>query len=106
MSANSSGRVVLRAMDRSGLEQRSSKELHDLAVKSAVHRLDIKFLWSLVEAVPTAEAAGGHVEEARSDVFRLASLLTDFVHSGDEAEVADALRPMYLEYLERHPPPD
>jgi hypothetical protein len=93
-------------MDRNELDRLSSKELHDLAVRSAVHRLDIKFLWSLVEAVPTAEAAVGHFEEARSDMFSLASRLTDFVHSGDEAEVADALRPMYLDYLERHPPPD
>jgi hypothetical protein len=93
-------------MDRTELEQLPSKELHDRAIKSALHRLDVRFLWSLVEAVPTAEAAVGHIEEARSDVFSLASLLTDVVHSGDEAEVADALRPMYIDYLERHPPPD
>jgi hypothetical protein len=93
-------------MDRRDLDQLSSKELHDLAIRSAVHRLDVKFLWSLVEAVPTAEAAIGHVGEARSDVFSLASLLTDVVHSGDETELADMLRPMYLDYLERHPPPD
>ena len=93
-------------MDKDELEQLTSKQLHDLAVRSAVHRADIRFLWALVEAVPTAEAAVGHVEEARSDVFSLASLLTDVVHSGDEAEVADALRPMYLDYLQRHPPPD
>jgi len=96
----------LQAMDGNELEQLTSKELHDLAIKSAVHRLDIKFLWSLVEAVPTAEAAAGHFEEARSDVFSLASLITDLVHSGDESEVAEALRPMYLDYLQRHPPPD
>ena len=92
-------------MDRNDLDRLSSKELHDLAIRSAVHRLDVKFLWSLAEAVPAAEAVAGHVEEARSDVFSLASLITDVVHSGDEAEVADALRPMYLDYLERHPPP-
>ena len=93
-------------MDRSELEQLSSKELHDRAIKRAVQRVDVKFLWSLIEAVPAAEASVGHVEEARSDVFSLASLLTDVVHSGDEAEVADALRPLYLDYLERHPPAD
>ena len=93
-------------MDRTELEGLSSKELHDLAINSAVHRLDVKFLWRLIEAVPAAEAAVGHTEEARSDVFSLSSLITDVVHSGDEAEVADALRPFYIDYLEQHPPPD
>jgi hypothetical protein len=89
-------------MSREELEQLSSKELHDRAVKHAAMHGDVKFLWSLIKSVPAAEAAAGHMDEARSDVVSLSSLLTDVVHSGDESEVADLLRPLYIDYLERH----
>jgi hypothetical protein len=89
-------------MDRAELEQLSSEELHDRAVKRAVQHADVRFLWRLIKAVPVAEAAVGHIDEAEADVFSLSSLITDAVTSGDEPEVADALRPMYLEYLTRH----
>ena len=85
---------------RAELEQLSSHELHDRAVRHAVTHLDVGFLWRLVKAVPVAEAAVGHLDEAKADVVSLSSLLTDVVTSGDETEVADALRPLYLDYLE------
>ncbi|MDQ3987485.1 MAG: hypothetical protein M3280_13435 [Actinomycetota bacterium] len=86
---------------RSDLEKLSSEELHDRAVKRAVTHVDVGFLWSLVKAVPVAEAAAGHLDEAEADVMSLASLITDVVTSGDEPEVADALRPLYIDYLAR-----
>ena len=46
-----------------------------------------------------AEAAVGHTDEAEADVISLSSLITDVVTSGDEPQVRDALRPLYLEYL-------
>ena len=84
---------------RAELERLSSHELHDRAVRHAVTHVDVGFLWRLVKAVPVAEAAAGHLNEAQADVVSLSSLLTDVVTSGDEAEVADALRPLYLDYL-------
>jgi hypothetical protein len=80
------------------LENLTSKELHDRAVERAVHRLDVAFLWRLLRAIPAAEAATGHPDQAEADVSHLSAIINELVHSGD-GEVADALRPLYIEYL-------
>lgn len=80
------------------LDALSSKELHDRAIERAVHHFDLGFLWRLARAVPAAEAAVGHLDQAEADVTHLSSILNDLVHSGG-GEVADALRPLYLDYL-------
>ena len=67
----------------------------------ARHHLDVGFLWDLVKAVPVAEAAAGHKGEAEADVVSLSSLITDVLHS-NEAEVAEQLRPLYIDYLAEH----
>lgn len=87
--------------DRTELERLSTKELHDRAMSHARRHLDIGFLWHLVKAVPVAEAAAGHQREADADVVSLTSLITDVLHS-DEPEVAEQLRPLYLDYLAEH----
>jgi hypothetical protein len=84
---------------RAELEGLSSRELHDRALHHAMTHLDAGFLWRLVKAVPVAEAAAGHLDEASADVVSLSSLITDVVTSGDEQAVTDALRPLYVEYL-------
>lgn len=89
-------------MDRSELESLSSRELHDRAVGHAVRHVNIGFLWDLVKAMPAAEASVGHIEEARSDVVSVSALISDVMHSGDENELADALRPLYIDYLEKN----
>ncbi len=88
---------------REELERLSSKELHDRAIGLAEHRLDVAFLWKLIKAIPVAEAAAGNLRESEADVAvgDLVPLIHDFVHS-DEGKLADALRPMYLDYLEKH----
>jgi hypothetical protein len=88
---------------REELEDLSSKELHDRAVRLAEHRLDVAFLWRLLKSIPVAEAAAGDLPEAQADVGvgDLVPLIHDFVHS-DEGKLADALRPVYLDYLEKH----
>jgi hypothetical protein len=80
------------------LENLSSKELHDRAVEHAVRHVDVGFLWRLLRAIPAAQAASGHPDQAEADVSHLSSILNEFAHSG-EGEVADALRPLYIEYL-------
>ena len=80
------------------LENLSSKELHDRAIERAVKHLDIGFLWRLTRAIPAAQAAAGHPDQAKADVSHLSSILNELVHSGG-GEVADALRPLYIEYL-------
>jgi len=88
---------------REDLERLTSKELHDRAVNLAEHRLDLAFLWKLLKSIPVAQAAAGHLEEAEADVAvaDLVPLLHDFAHSG-EGELADALRPLYIDYLAEH----
>jgi hypothetical protein len=86
---------------RDELDALSSRELHDLAVRRAVHHVDVEFLWQLLRAIPAAEASEGHADEAGRDVTHLSVLLDDAIDSG-EGDVAEALRPLYLDYLVRH----
>ncbi len=80
------------------LEALSSKELHDRALAKAAKRVDVRFFWRLFEALPAAEAAVGERDEAEADVMTLTGRLNDLTHSG-EGKLADALRPLYIEYL-------
>jgi hypothetical protein len=83
------------------LDRLSSQELHDLAVSRAKHHLDAKFFWELMRTLPAAEAAAGEFDEAQADVMKMSAHVDDVTESG-EGEVADLLRPFYLDYLRRH----
>ena len=83
------------------LERLSSKELHDLAVTRAKRHLDVRFFWNLIEVVPAAEAAAGQLEEMEQDVARVSAHIDDITDSG-RGEVAEQLRPFYLDYLRKH----
>jgi hypothetical protein len=87
--------------DRAALEALSSHELHDRAVRRAVHHLDIGFLWELLRAIPAGEAAAGHADHTAADVTQISAMISDALSSG-EGEIADSLRPVYLDYLEKH----
>jgi hypothetical protein len=87
--------------DDDGLDERSAKELHDLAVRYAVRHLDIPFFYRLMKALPVAEAASGDLDEARADALTLRAHIDDITDAG-EGEVAELLRPLYLEYLREH----
>jgi hypothetical protein len=84
------------------LEQLSTKELHDRAVRRAEKHLDVRFLWTLLQAIPAAEAASGDVGEADYDVQSLKGLISDALRSGD-GRLGEALRPLFIDYLRRHP---
>ena len=84
------------------LEALSSRELHDMAVRRAVHHADVKFLWELLRAIPAAEASEGDIRESEADATKVAPLIADALGSG-EGEIAEALRPLYIDYLTRHP---
>jgi hypothetical protein len=84
-----------------GLERLSSSELHDLAVKRARRHLDAKFFWQLMQVLPAAETAAGDFEDAQLDVQRMSAHVDDVTQSG-RGEVAELLRPFYLDYLRRH----
>ena len=86
---------------REELDALSSRELHDLAVRRALHHVDVEFLWELLRAIPAAEASEGHSDEAGRDITHLSVLIDDAIDSG-QGDLADALRPLYIDYLTRH----
>jgi hypothetical protein len=83
------------------LESLSSKELHDLAVGRAKRHLDIRFFYRLAQVLPLAESAAGDRHAAEADVQMLRAHIDDVTESG-VGEVAELLRPFYLEYLREH----
>src|SRR5438477_7391461 len=84
------------------LEALSTQELHDRAVRRAERHLDVRFLWSLLSAIPAAQAASGDQGEAQYDVQHAKGVILDALRSGD-GELAEALRPLFLAYLREHP---
>jgi hypothetical protein len=86
---------------RDELDALSSRELHDMAMRRALRHVDVEFLWELLRAIPAAEASEGHSIEAGRDITKVTSLIADAIDSG-EGDVAEALRPLYIDYLARH----
>jgi hypothetical protein len=86
---------------RNDLEAMSSHELHDLAMRRALHHADVGFLWTLLREIPAAEAIEGNPGRSGADMYRISALITDALGSG-EGKTADALRPLYIDYLEKH----
>jgi hypothetical protein len=84
--------------EQDSLDRLSSTQLHDLAVRHAVRHVDVGFFWRLLELLPAAEAAAGELDEAAADVQGLLAHVDDLTDSG-RGEVAEQLRPFYLEYL-------
>lgn len=84
------------------LDELSTRELHDRAVHRAERHMDMKFFWSLLKAVPAAELVSGDAGEADYDLESTKGLIFDAVHSGDGA-LGEALRPLFLDYLRKHP---
>ena len=84
------------------LDSLSSHELHDRAVHRALHHADVGFFWELLRTIPAAETLEGDVREAGEDLTKVSALLSDALTSG-KGDLADALRPLYLDYLRKHP---
>jgi len=80
------------------LDAMTSKKLHDKAVHLALKRLDLHFFFELLAIIPAAEMVAGNPDEANEDVASVAKRLQDAMHA-DEGELADALRPLYVDYL-------
>ena len=86
---------------RDELDALSSRELHDLAMRRALRHVDVEFLWELLRAIPAAEASEGNSVEAGRDITKVTVLISDAINSG-QGEVAEALRPLYIDYLAKH----
>jgi hypothetical protein len=87
--------------DADNLDLLSARELHDLAVHRALRHLDVKFLWDLLRELPAGEAAAGRTDLATADALHLSTLISDAIDSG-EGDVAQSMRPLYLDYLRKH----
>ena len=88
-------------MPDDALEQLSSKELHDLAVSRAKRHFDVRFFYDLVKTLPVAEAGAGDLDEAETDILRLSAHADDVTEAG-KGEVAELMRPFYIDYLRKH----
>jgi hypothetical protein len=86
---------------REELEALSSQDLHDRATRLAWRRLDVSFLWDLLKTIPEARAAVGDEDRSETDIMRPLALLNDLVDA-DRGDLADALRPLYVDYLLEH----
>ena len=82
------------------LDQLSSHELRTRAMKLARHRMDLKFLWNLVEMIPAAEEAEGRPDKLAADVEATRFWLEDLLRPDPQLE--EALRPVFLDYLREH----
>ncbi len=87
--------------DREALEGLTAQELHDRATRLAWRRLDVAFLWHLLSTIPEARAAVGDEDRSEMDILRPLALLNDLVDA-DRGELAEGLRPLYLDYLVEH----
>lgn len=83
------------------LDELSTQELHDRAVRRAEKHLDVKFFWSLLKMIPAAQAMSGDEGEAEYDIQSSKGVILDALHSG-EGELGQALRPVFLDYLRKH----
>ena len=83
------------------LDDLSTHELHDRAVRRAERHLDVRFFWSLLKAIPAAESVAGDPGEAEYDIQSSKGLIWDALRSGDGA-VGEALRPLFIDYLRKH----
>ena len=88
---------------RAELEALSTGQLYRQACRRALGRLDAGFFWSVLRAIPAAEAAAGDVEHANADVSSSIMRLGDLRHAG-EGELGEALKPLYVDYLAAHQP--
>jgi hypothetical protein len=86
---------------REELDALPSAELHERETRLAWRRLDVTFLWDLLKTIPEARAAAGDEERSESDIMRPLALLNDLVDA-DRGDLADALRPLYIDYLVTH----
>ena len=83
------------------LDALSARELHDLAIHRALRHGDVKFFWELLRALPAAAQLEGDPEEAGRDLTQMSHLISDALDAG-KGNAAEALRPLYLDYLKKH----
>ena len=84
-----------------GLDALSAKELHDLALNRARRHFDVRFYWRLLQILPMAETVAGKYEDVEQDLDTTLGHIDDLTDAG-QGEVAEQLRPFYIDYLRDH----
>jgi hypothetical protein len=79
------------------LDALSNRELHDRAIKKAEHRLDVPFLWRLVQEGTAADAAEGDLERSEEQTAHWSRQVLELLRHDDTA--LEARRPIYIDYL-------
>jgi hypothetical protein len=100
---NENGDRRLTMADFAELDKLSTDELHHRAVRAAEHHLDIGFFWKLAEYIPMAEVVAGSPGEGDVEIEHISIWFKDFVLRGGKLD--EALRPVYIDYLEHHSEP-
>lgn len=85
------------------LDKLSTSELHHRAVHAAERHLDIKFFWKLMEYIPVAETIAGSEGRGDADVEHISVWMHDYANR--KGDLDEALRPVYIDYLQRHSEP-
>lgn len=88
-------------ISREDLGTLTSAELHDRAIDLAKASHDTAWLWRLMKAIPAAEASIGNLDDAEMDVASTVSAINSYLRA-DRGDLADTLRPVYIEYLLEH----
>ena len=86
------------------LDAMPTQELHDLALDVAKRRIDgVAFVWDLIKALPVAEEIVDDDQRSKIDIMRPTAMLNDLLYDSGRGDLGEALRPMYIEYLLKHP---
>ncbi|WP_344108233.1 hypothetical protein [Nocardiopsis rhodophaea] len=84
------------------IDELTTTELRERAVALAKRRWDVRFFWHLLESLPAAEAAAGHLDASDASVAQASGLFHEALAAEGDPEVQEALRPLYIDYLSRH----
>ena len=79
------------------LDALPTRELHDRAIKRAEHRLDVRFLWRLVQEGTAADAAEGDLERSEEQTAHWSRQVLELLRH--DAAALESRRPIYIDYL-------
>ena len=89
---------------REELDAMPTQQLHDLALDVAKRRIDgVAFVWDLIKALPVAEEIADDDQRSKIDIMRPTAMLNDLLYDSGRGDLGEALRPMYIDYLMKHP---
>ncbi len=88
--------------DVTSLDRLTSSELRERAIALAKRRWDVLFFWRLLESLPAAEAAAGHIDSSNATVAQASGLFYEALSAEEDKEVQEVLRPIYIDYLIAH----